>query len=76
MKDEFFQTCVCERILFVSVTSSKHGRRLPQLWEKFTLTEDEDLELEIPGGKFQELAVRGQACIVGKLITDRLLTHG
>ncbi|XP_059451257.1 uncharacterized protein LOC132182033 [Corylus avellana] len=47
---------------------------LPQLWEKFTLTEDEDLEFEIPREKFQELASRGQACIVGKLLTDRLVS--
>ncbi|XP_059436194.1 uncharacterized protein LOC132169129 [Corylus avellana] len=47
---------------------------LPKLLEKFTLTEDEELELEIPGEKFQELASRGKACIVGKLLTDRLVS--
>lgn len=47
---------------------------LPRLWEKFTLTEAEDVELEIPGGKFQKVVSRVQTCIVGKLIADQLVS--
>lgn len=49
--------------------------KLPQLWEKFSLSDVGDVGLEILGGKFQKVVSRGQACIVGKLIADQLVTR-
>jgi hypothetical protein len=53
---------------------SRMADELPRLWEKFNLTETEDVELEIPGGKFQKVVSRGKTCIIGKLIADRLVS--
>lgn len=46
---------------------------LLKMWETFTLTEDEDMELDIPRGEFQYLVSWGRACIVGKLIVDQMV---
>jgi hypothetical protein len=44
-------------------------------WENFSLTEEEDFELAIPKVDIQERVTRGQACILGKLISDRLVSR-
>jgi hypothetical protein len=49
---------------------------LSKMWGTFTLTENEDLELDIPGDEFREVVPRGQVCIVGKLIAKRMVRKG
>jgi hypothetical protein len=47
---------------------------LLKLWENFTLTEEEDFKVAIPGGEFQAVASRGQNCIIGKLIAEKMVS--
>jgi hypothetical protein len=47
---------------------------LPTLWENFSLTEVEDLELSIPKDDLQNGVSRGRACVIGKLIVDRMVS--
>jgi hypothetical protein len=44
--------------------------KLPTLWENFSLTKVEDLELLIPKVELQDGLSWGKTCILGKLIMD------
>ena len=44
-----------------------------KLWENLTLTEDEDLEMNIQTGELEEGVTHGKACIVGKLIANHMV---
>ena len=46
---------------------------LSKLWEDLSLTEVEDDELCIPKDELEGIAVRGRACILGKLIANRMI---
>jgi hypothetical protein len=45
------------------------------LWENFSLTEVEDLEFAIPKVELKNGVTRGQSCILGKLIMDRIMSR-
>ena len=47
---------------------------LSKMCETFTVTENEDLELDIPRGEFREVVPQGQVCIVSKLIAERMVS--
>lgn len=47
---------------------------LTNLWENFSLTENEDLELAIPRVELQARVTRGKACVLEKLVSDRIVS--
>jgi hypothetical protein len=47
---------------------------IPTLWEKFPLTNVEDLELLIPKFELHEGVTQGKTCVLGKLIAERMLS--
>jgi hypothetical protein len=47
---------------------------LTNLWGNFSLAEEEDNELEIMAPVMAELTQRGELCLVGRLIADRLVS--
>lgn len=46
---------------------------LTKMREKFTLMEEEDVELDAPEDKWEPVVERGSACVVGKLLADRVV---
>jgi hypothetical protein len=47
---------------------------LPKMWENLTLTEDEDVEAVIKLVELKKGENRGKACIIRKLLADRLVS--
>ncbi|XP_059451234.1 uncharacterized protein LOC132182043 [Corylus avellana] len=47
---------------------------LSLLLENFSITEEEDAEVTIPIGEFQEVVSYGKNCVVPKLVADRLIS--
>lgn len=47
---------------------------LNRLWESFSLSEMEGAEMEIQKQAWEEGANRGRTCVVGKLITNHLVS--
>ena len=47
---------------------------LSTLMENISFTEEEDNEIPIPLGEFQEVVSYGKNCIVAKLVSDRLIS--
>jgi hypothetical protein len=43
---------------------------LANLWENFSLNEEEEFELAIPKVELQARVTLGQACVLGKLISE------
>jgi hypothetical protein len=43
-------------------------------WENLTLTADEEVEVGIKWGELKKGENRGRACIIGKLLADRLVS--
>lgn len=43
-------------------------------WGTISLTEEEDMDIEIKATEVSEVVTRGQSCIVGKLVADRLIS--
>jgi hypothetical protein len=46
---------------------------LSNLWRNFTLSEDESLGVDVIDLGMTELGSRGKSCMVGKLISDRVI---
>lgn len=46
---------------------------LTMMWEKFTLMEEEEVELDAPKEEWEPMVVRGSVCVVGKLLADRIV---
>lgn len=47
---------------------------LSKLCESFSLSRDEEEEVEVTATKVKGTITRGQSCIVGKLVSDRLVS--
>jgi hypothetical protein len=47
-----------------------------KLWEKFSLLEEEDEEVFAPEDEVEPMVKRGSACVVGKLLADRMVGKG
>lgn len=47
---------------------------LTKMWGNFSLSEEEGLEMEINNHSLVEVVNRGQSCLVGKLLSDRMLS--
>jgi hypothetical protein len=45
---------------------------LSSMWVKFTLSEREDVEVQVGESGVDPLCNRGQSCLVGKLLSDRV----
>jgi hypothetical protein len=43
-------------------------------WGKFSLSADEDLDVEIKAAEVENIVTRGKFCIVGKLVADRYVS--
>jgi hypothetical protein len=48
---------------------------LANMWESFSLTEDEDLEFSIQKIELETRVTRGRACVLGKPISDRTVSR-
>ncbi|XP_059454891.1 uncharacterized protein LOC132185085 [Corylus avellana] len=47
---------------------------LPNIWAKLSLSEGEEAEVEIQAGDVTKVINRGQLCIVGKLMSERVVS--
>ncbi|XP_059431534.1 uncharacterized protein LOC132165041 [Corylus avellana] len=47
---------------------------LTRMWENFSLSKEEEIEVDIPSQNIEGLVTRGQSCLVGKLIVDRIIS--
>lgn len=47
---------------------------LANMWAKFSLSEEEDVDIDVQATDFHEVTIRGQACIVGRLVADRYVS--
>jgi hypothetical protein len=43
-------------------------------WDQMALTESEDVEVNIQSAEIQGVVSRGQNCVIGKLLADRLVS--
>jgi hypothetical protein len=43
------------------------------MWGNFTLSKKEDVEVQIREGSADPIANRGQSCLVGRLLADRVV---
>jgi hypothetical protein len=48
---------------------------LSALWGNLSLTEDEDVELSFQKEELKAGETFGQACVIGKLVADRLVSR-
>jgi hypothetical protein len=46
---------------------------LSSMWGNFTLSEREDTEVKIGDDRIEPISGRGQSCLVGKLLADRVV---
>jgi hypothetical protein len=46
---------------------------LSNLWENFSLNDDEEIEVAIEKGELKDGEAIGRSCVLGKLITDRMV---
>ena len=46
---------------------------LTSLWQDFNLSEGESVEVIVQQQAFEEVVLRGNLCLVGKLIADRII---
>jgi hypothetical protein len=46
---------------------------LSSMWENFTLSKKEDVEVQIGEDNDDPIANRGQSCLVGRLLADRVV---
>jgi hypothetical protein len=46
---------------------------LSSMWGNFTLSEREDAEVKIGDDCIEPISCRGQSCLVGKLLADRVV---
>jgi hypothetical protein len=46
----------------------------PKPWGKISLLEDEDIEFEVQKEEVRGVVARGQLCVVGKLVSDRIVS--
>lgn len=46
---------------------------LTKRWENFSLTKEESLEVEVQAEEWEDIANKGKFCLVGKLISDRIV---
>jgi hypothetical protein len=49
------------------------AEELSFLWGKFSLTEEEDVEVNINESRADPLVARGKSCLIGKLLADRVI---
>ena len=47
---------------------------LSRMWEKISLLEDEDADIDVQARDFQEVTTRGRDCVVGKLVDDQYVS--
>lgn len=60
--------------MLVLIISFNMENGIPTSWEKFSLTDVEDLELSIPKVELHEGVTRGKTCVLGKLIVERMVS--
>lgn len=46
---------------------------ISRMWGNFTLTEEEGIEVVAPEEVLSEIVLKGQLCLVGKLLADRMV---
>jgi hypothetical protein len=47
---------------------------LSRMWENFSLIEEEDEEVDVQVIDFRDVTLRGQDCVVGKLVANRYVS--
>ena len=49
------------------------ANNLTSLWQDFSLSEGESVEVVVQQQTFEEVVTRGISCLVGRLIADRII---
>lgn len=66
--------CGEELLVFLLEGNRKMAEDLTERWGNFSIADDEGGEMEINYNSLVEVVNRGQSCLVGKLLSDRMVS--
>jgi hypothetical protein len=73
-KELFFQIISVKGFVDTDLHFEEMADDLTSMWGKFSLTEEEDVELSFRKVELQDGVTFGQACVLGKLLSDRMVS--